>query len=85
MLVNSTEIHRFKAKDFELIPYSLCLGKISKNWSTDNIKKTGLKVCVYDFSTDYNYIPVFDIFDIHKYLMEKMELYNTTYKNLQIY
>ena len=34
-------------------------------------EKTGLKGCVYDFATDYNYIPVSDILDIHKYLMEK--------------
>ena len=35
------------------------------------MKKTGLKGYVYDFSSDYNYIPVSNILDIHKYLMKK--------------
>ena len=30
--VNGTEIIKFKAKDSEIIPYSLCLGNISKDW-----------------------------------------------------
>ena len=47
------------------------LRNISKDWSQDNMKKTGLKSYVYDFTTDYDYIRVSDILDIHKYLMEK--------------
>ena len=38
-----TEIIKLKAKDSEILAYSLCLGNISKDWSHDNIKKTGLK------------------------------------------
>ena len=38
------------------------------------MKNTGLKVCVYDFSVDYDAIAVSDIKDIHKYLMEKNEI-----------
>ena len=45
------------------------------------MKKTGLKGYVYDFSSDYDAIKISDILDIHKYLMEKMELY----KDVQIY
>ena len=41
LFVNSTEIIKFKAKDPEILAYSLCLGNISKNWSQDNMKKTG--------------------------------------------
>ena len=74
LFVNGTEIHKFKAKDTEILAYSLCLGNISKDWSIDNMKKTGLKGHVYDFSTNYNYIPVSDILDIHKYLMEKNKI-----------
>ena len=37
----------------------------------DNIKKTGLKGYVYDFSTDYSAIDVDDIKDIYNYLMKK--------------
>ena len=45
--------------------------KISKEWSIDNMKKTGFNGYVYDFSVDYDAIAVDDILDIHKYLMKK--------------
>ena len=48
-----------------------CLGIISKDWSVDNMKKTAFTGYIYDFSVDYTPIPVDDIKDIHKYLMEK--------------
>ena len=74
MFVNDTEIIKYKAKDSEITAYSLCLGDISKDWSVDNMKKVGLKGCVYDFSVDYDAIEVSDILDIHKYLMEKNKI-----------
>ena len=74
MFVNGTEIIKFKAKDSGITSYPLCLGKITKHWSVDNTKKTGLKGCVYDFSVDYDAIAVSDILDIHKYLMEENEM-----------
>ena len=37
--MNGTEIYKFKAKDSEIIASALCLGNISKGWSTDNMKK----------------------------------------------
>ena len=45
--------------------------KISKEWSIDNMKKTGFNGYVYDFKVDYDAIAVDDILDIHKYLMKK--------------
>ena len=39
LFVNSTEIHKFKAKDSEIVASPLCLGNISKDFSADNIKK----------------------------------------------
>ena len=39
LFVNGIEIYKFKAKYFETVPSPLCLGNISKNWSTDNMKK----------------------------------------------
>ena len=69
--VNDTEIHKFKAKDSEIVASPLCLGNISKDFSVDNMKKTGLNGYVYDFSVDYDAIVVDDILDIHKYLMRK--------------
>ena len=71
LFVNGIEIYKFKAKDSEIVPSPLCLGKIPKDWSVDNMKKTGFTGYVYDFSGDYNAIAVDDIEDIHKYLMEK--------------
>ena len=71
LFVNGTETIKFKAKDLEILAYSLCLGNISKDWSHDNMKKTGFNGYIYDFSTDYNSIDVNDIKDIHKYLMKK--------------
>ena len=71
LFVNGTEIYKFKAKDSEIVASPLCLGNISKDWSTDNMKKTGLTGYVYDFSADYNTVTVDDIKDIHNYLMRK--------------
>ena len=71
LFVNGTEIHKFKAKGTEIVTSLLCLGNISKDFSVDNMKKTGLDGYVYDFSVDYDAIAVDDILDIHKYLMEK--------------
>ena len=71
LLVNGTEIYKFKAKDSEIILGPICLGNISKDWSVDNMKRTGFNGYVYDFSVDYDTIAVDDILDNHKYLMKK--------------
>ena len=39
LFVNSTEIIKFKAKDSEIVASPLFVGNISKDWSTDNMKK----------------------------------------------
>ena len=52
----------------------ICLGNISKDWSVDNMKRTGFTGYVYDFSVEYRAIVVNDIKDIHKYLMEKNDI-----------
>ena len=71
LFVNGTEIHKFKAKDSEIVAAPLCLGNISEGWSIDNMKKTGINGYVYDFSVDYDAVTVGDIVDIHRYLMKK--------------
>ena len=68
LFVNGTEIYKFKAKGSEIKAYSLCLGNISKDWSNDNMKKTGFNGYFYDFSIDYSAIGVDNIKDIPKYL-----------------
>ena len=61
---------KLKQKDFEIVASPLCLGNISRDWSADNIKRTGFNGYVYDFSVDYDATDVDDIKDIHKYLMK---------------
>ena len=70
LFVNGKEIHKFKAKDSEIVVTPLYLGNISKDWSVDNMKKTRLNRYVYDFSVDYNAAAV-DILNIHNYVMKK--------------
>ena len=41
LFVNGTEICKFKAKDSEILVGPICLGNISKDWSVDNMKRTG--------------------------------------------
>ena len=64
----------FKAKDSETVATPLCLGNISKDWSVDNIKKTGLNGYLYGFSVDYDAIAVDDILGIRNYLMKKNDI-----------
>ena len=57
LFVNGKGIHKFKAKD----------------WSADNMKKTGLNRYVYDFNVDYSDTAV-DMLDIHNYSMKKNDI-----------
>ena len=52
LFVNGTEIIKFKAKDSAVVASPLCSDNISKDWSTDNMKKTGLTGYVYDLKKD---------------------------------
>ena len=70
-MFNGTEIIKFKAKYSAIVGSPLCLGNVSKDWTTDNMKKTGFTDYVYDFSADYNIVTLDDIKDIHNYLMKK--------------
>ena len=74
---NRKEISNFKAKDSEIVPYPLCLGNVSKDFSLINTTNTGLYGYIYlvlisvDFSVDYKAITNDKIHDIHRYLREK--------------
>ena len=63
LFVNGKEIHKFKAKDSEIVVTPLSLGNISKDWSVDNMKKIGFNGYVYDFSVDYRGVVVDNILD----------------------
>ena len=54
IFVNGFEIYIFKANNSEIIAALLCLDNISKDFSVDNMKKTGLYLYLYDFSVDYD-------------------------------
>ena len=71
LFVNGTEIYKFKAKDSKIVASPLWPGNISKDWSKDNMNKTGFNRYVYDFSVDYDATDVDDIKDSRKYLMER--------------
>ena len=71
LFFDSEEIINFKAKDSEVVPYPLCLGGLSKDFSLANTHKTALREYIYDFSVGYWAIANDKIFDIHKYLMKK--------------
>ena len=72
--VNGKEIHKFRAKDSEIVATLLCLVNISKDWSVDNMKKTVLNGYIHDFGVDYDAIAVDDILEIHNYLMKKNDI-----------
>ena len=71
LFVNGIEIIKFKAKYSKIVASPLCLGNISNDSSTDNMRKSSFTGYVYDFSVVYDAIGVDDIKDIHKYLMKK--------------
>ena len=71
LLVNGKEIHKFTAKDSEIVPNNLCFVNVSGDFSASNMKKTGFNSHVYEFNVDYDTIDVDNILDIHKYLMKK--------------
>ena len=78
LFVNGKEIVKFKAKDSEIVASPLCLGNISKDWSTDNMKKSELNGYVYEFNVDYIDVSKSDITEnmpfIHKYFMLKYNI-----------
>ena len=49
LFVNGEKIVKFRAKDSEIVASPICLGNISKDWSTDNTKRTGFNGYVYEF------------------------------------
>ena len=71
LFVNDTTIYLLKAEDSEIKKYHLSVGNISGDVSANNMKKTGLNGCVYNFSFDYKTFTASDIIDIYKYSVEK--------------
>ena len=74
LFANGTGIYQFKAKDSEIAASPLFLGNISKDWSVDNMRRTGFNGYVYDFSVGYDNIEVNNVKDIHKNSMKKNDI-----------
>ena len=77
LFVNGNEIVKFEANDSAIVATLLCLGNVSKDWSVNNMKKTGLKGYPYEFCVDYeaNYTTngVENTAFLHKYFMVKYQ------------
>ena len=72
LFVNVTKYINSKQKKSKIKDYTLCLGNISKDFTINNMKKTGLKGIVKLFSVDFNPTDTSDVLDIHKYLMKRI-------------
>ena len=70
LFANATKRYQFKTKNSEIKDYTLCLANISKDFTTNSMKKTGFKGSVKFFSVDFNPIDTNNILDIHRYLMK---------------
>ena len=73
LFVNGVEQIKSKVKKSEIKPYPLCLGNISKDFSSTNAEQTGLYGYMYYFSVDYWPISNHQILYIHRYLMKKRQ------------
>ena len=71
LFVNGKQIVNFKAKDSETVPYPLCLGNVSKDFSPLNTTNTRLYGYIYDFSVNYEAIANDKILDIHKCFLQQ--------------
>ena len=67
-----------KAKNSAIVATPLCLGNISKDWSVNNMKKTGLNGYVYEFRVDYRDLNLLNITKnvpiLYDYFMTKWKI-----------
>ena len=71
LFVDATKIYQFKAKYSVIKKYLLCLSNVSKDFTIDDMKKTGLKGSVI-FFVGYRSINTNESLDIHKYLKKEL-------------
>ena len=83
LFVNGTETIKFKPKVSETVVTPLSLGNMSKDLSADNLENNVFYESVYDFSVDYDIIAVYNILNIHKYLIEKNSIVQKKCLNLR--
>ena len=72
LFVNGRQELRFKAKTDQLVKEKLCIGNLSDQWTSCEIRKNRIIGSIYDFIVDYEQIVcVKTIYDMHRYLMTK--------------
>ena len=71
LLMPEKYTYQSKAENSELKGCTLCLGNVSKSFTINNMKKTGLGVAVKFLSVDFNPIDTNNVLDIRKYLMKR--------------
>ena len=71
LFVNAAKVYQFKARNSEIKYYALSLGNVLKDFTINNMKKSGLKGAINFFSVDFNPIDTNDILNIHKYLIKR--------------
>ena len=69
LFVNGRQELKFKCKTDELVKEKLCIGNLSDQWTTSESEKTGLFESIYDFV-----VGVKAIYDMHRYLMTKLNI-----------
>ena len=71
LFVNATKVYQFKVNNSEIKDYVLYIGNIWKDFTINDLEKTGLKGAVKFFSVDFNPIDTNNILDIRKCLMKR--------------
>ena len=66
LFVKATKVYQFKAKKSKIKGYALCLGNVSRDFTINNMKKTGFKGAVNFLSVGFNPIDTNNISYIHK-------------------
>ena len=72
LIVNGKQELAFKAKNDQMQTAKLCLGNLSSDWTTAELRKTGFYGKIYDFVVDYDQATSIGTYhDFHRYLMIK--------------
>ena len=66
-----TVLNKVKARNSEINAAPFCVDNVSKDFLVNNMNKTELYWCVYDFSNDYDINYVGSNLDICKYLIKR--------------
>ena len=74
LFVNGKEIHKFKAKDSEIVATSLCLGNILKDWAVGNMQKKLDLMAMFMVLVSTMMLLQLVIYWILNYLMKKNDI-----------